>query len=130
MDGVKSEDSLYTRSRLETWISDIFVGFKRGTQYVHSIPSSLNTIPEKREWDREIDRTNIEKISKTLTILGETALYGYLASEGNLWWILPIFTNIVDFMGYVGSHVVTGEIYGLWEDEGWFTQSLYHDFRW
>jgi len=129
MVNVEIENSLYTRNRLETWVADILVGFKRGVQYVHSIPSSLNTIPEKRDWDNEIGRTNIEKVSKSLTILGGMALYGYLASEGHNWWILPAATNVWDFMHYFASPI-GGKTEGLWENEDWFTQSLYHDFEW
>lgn len=92
--------SSFERTRKEEILHDSLVGLIRGTQAVHSLPSYLVTIPDRREWDESVGRTRLEKIVKVLTIAGETATYGFLGIKGIPAYIAPAITNGLDILGY------------------------------
>ncbi len=92
--------ALIERSGIRKYMDDAIVGFVRGTQYIHSLPSSLVTIEGKREWDDTVGRTKLEKVAKIATIAGESIVYGLLAKEGVPAFLLPAVTNGIDVVGY------------------------------
>ncbi len=95
----------YKRTLKEKILDDALLGFIRGTEAVHSLPSYLATLPEQRDSDIKAGRTKSNKITykivESLAIVGEIAAYAYAASNGIGAWRVPAATNTFDVMGYL-----------------------------
>jgi hypothetical protein len=96
----------YKRKIIEKIPDDALLGFIRGTEAVHSLPSYLATLPEQRDSDRKVGRTKSNKIPykiiESLTIAGEITAYVYAASNGlEDVWRIPLIMNTFDVCGYL-----------------------------
>jgi hypothetical protein len=123
------------RTKREKILDDALLGFMRGTEAVHSLPSYLITMPDERDWDKTVGRTKLKKVIETLTIAAESAAYIYAAANGVPAFFAPAITNFVDGLGYFIDKAQESDLMepgdkinwekgAFWED---VFHTLYHD---